>query len=61
MKAVFLLCLVCGCILFSLHGKFTFERAGCKMVDVVLLILLSCMFEGEPADCVWFQSNVLGF
>ena len=54
MKAVFLLCLLYGCILFSLHGANTFELAGCEVLDVVLLIFLLCMFGGEPADCVWF-------
>ena len=43
MKAVFLLCLLCGCILFSLHATVAFELAGCEM------------FGGEPAVCVWFH------
>lgn len=42
MKVVFFspLFFVCGCILFSLHGKVTFELAEYEMLDVVLLIFL---------------------
>ena len=38
-----------------------FELAAGEVLDVVLLICLLCMFRGGPADCVWFQKNVLGF
>jgi len=41
------LCLLCGCILFSLHGNVPFELAGCEMLDVVLLIFLLCTFGGS--------------
>jgi len=34
-----------GYILFSLHGANTFELAGFEMLDVILLIFLSCTSE----------------
>lgn len=55
-----------GCVLFSLHGTVTFELAMCEMLDVVLLIFLSCASEvrlltvsGSSKMCWSFDNEFL--